>query len=72
MGAGKQLRDHRTDTAAAADFDSDGKIDVAVTDSLTSTFGVLLGNGNGTLKPVKNLTGLDALILDRRHVETAF
>ena len=49
----------RTDTAAAADFDSDGKIDVAVTDSLTSTFGVLLGNGNGTLKPVKNLTGLD-------------
>ncbi|HEV8336736.1 MAG TPA: FG-GAP-like repeat-containing protein [Candidatus Polarisedimenticolia bacterium] len=36
---------------AAADFNRDGKMDIAVTQRNTDLLAVLLGNGNGTFKP---------------------
>jgi hypothetical protein len=36
---------------AVADFNHDGKLDVAVADSYDSQVAVLLGNGNGTFQP---------------------
>ncbi|MBI2570340.1 MAG: VCBS repeat-containing protein [Candidatus Schekmanbacteria bacterium] len=36
---------------AAADFNGDGKMDLAATSSNTNKFSVLLGNGNGTFGP---------------------
>jgi hypothetical protein len=35
---------------AAGDFNRDGRLDVAVTNNKEDTVGVLLGNGDGTLK----------------------
>ncbi|MGB8675842.1 MAG: VCBS repeat-containing protein, partial [Candidatus Acidiferrales bacterium] len=37
--------------AVAADFNGDGKLDLAVTDSATNTVTILLGNGDGTFGP---------------------
>src|SRR5215831_8685872 len=34
----------------AADFNRDGKLDIAITDSVQNTVSVLLGNGNGTFQ----------------------
>ena len=38
-------------SAAAVDFNGDGKLDVTVTNQTESTVGILLGNGDGTLQP---------------------
>ncbi len=38
-------------SAAIADFDGDGKLDVAIGDSQSATIIVRLGNGNGTFQP---------------------
>src|SRR5262249_56894754 len=39
---------------AAADFDSDGRLDAATADWDTGTVSVLRGNGDGTLKPAES------------------
>ena len=51
-----------------ADFNGDGFLDIAACNygDSTSTIGVLLGNGNGTFKPVSNI-----VTLYRPHVCTA-
>ena len=38
-------------TIVAADFNGDGKLDLAVTDSVTNVVMILLGNGDGTFGP---------------------
>ena len=40
---------------ALADFNGDGNVDLAVVNSLTSTVGVLLGDGTGTFKPTRGI-----------------
>src|SRR5690606_15557950 len=37
---------------AAADFDNDGNMDIAVSNSLNNQVSILLGNGNGTFQPL--------------------
>jgi hypothetical protein len=39
---------------AVADFNGDGKLDIAVANSDASTLSILLGNGNGTFQPAVN------------------
>jgi hypothetical protein len=41
-------------TMRAADFNADGKLDLAVVNNVDSTVSVLLGNGDGTLKAAAN------------------
>jgi Flp pilus assembly secretin CpaC len=49
---------------AVGDFNNDGKIDIAVTDSASNTLAILLGNGDGTFKtPVTYATGTDPVAL---------
>lgn len=44
---------------AAADINSDGKLDIIIANTYNSLLGVLLGNGNGTFQPVTTYsTGL--------------
>ena len=46
-------------SVAVGDFNGDGKLDLAVAESISSTVSVLLGNGDGTFQP--------AVELRRRH-----
>jgi hypothetical protein len=51
-------------TFKMADFNRDGKLDVAmvlVSDSYTETIATALGNGNGTFQPIKTQTGSSVL-----------
>jgi len=41
-------------TVAAADFNRDGKLDLAVANSTTAAVSILLGNGNGAFQPAAN------------------
>ena len=47
VGSGAQF-------AAVADFNSDGKLDIAVADSNANAISVLLGKGDGTFQPAAN------------------
>jgi hypothetical protein len=42
--------------AAAGDFNGDGKLDLVVTNAAANTFGVLLGNGDGSFQAQQNYT----------------
>src|SRR5260370_32493974 len=47
-----------------ADFNGDGRLDLAVVNSSSSTVSVLLGNGDGTFQPAQNFaTGTNPLSL---------
>jgi len=47
----------QADSLAAADFNGDGKIDIAVTSFLSVATGIYFGNGDGTLAPFTDSTG---------------
>ena len=47
----------QTDSLAVADFNGDGKLDIAVTSFVSSATGIYLGNGDGTLAPFLDSTG---------------
>jgi FG-GAP-like repeat/Bacterial Ig-like domain (group 3) len=45
-----------SDSVAAADFNGDGIVDLAVANYTSDTISILLGNGNGTFQPPLNYT----------------
>src|SRR5262249_12729899 len=42
---------------ALADFNHDGNLDLVAVNGSTGTFSVLLGNGEGTLRPTQHFAG---------------
>jgi hypothetical protein len=43
--------DQDPSSIAVGDFNGDGKLDIAVTNSLSQTVSILFGNGDGTFQP---------------------